>query len=116
MLSGICPRGNSSAPGSGNTGMISGSSMGPRYTAFIGIAISLSRVATRTKKSKLREQDRRQPLAPVEGRLVGRPPGLEQLHELLARAILVPFAIAAHDLEQVVERLLALALGVERDR
>src|SRR5438105_13147090 len=92
--------------------MISGRSIGPRYTAFIGIALSLRNA----RVLPLREQDRRQPFAPVDRRFVGRSPGFEQLHELLARAIVVPLAIAPHDLEQMVERLLALSLRVERDR
>src|ERR1700716_2150908 len=63
-----------------------------------------------------RKQDRRQPLAPRDRRFVGRTPGLEQLHELLAGAIVVPLAVAADDLDQVVERLGALAFGIERER
>ncbi len=41
MLSGIWPRGSSSAPGSGNTGITSGRSPGPRYSALIGICVPL---------------------------------------------------------------------------
>src|SRR5882724_1826852 len=37
MLSGIWPRGNSKAPGSGNTGITSGRLPGPRYSALIGM-------------------------------------------------------------------------------
>src|SRR6185437_8950273 len=126
MLSGIWPRGNSSAPGSGNTGITSGSSPGPSYSALIGICVPLLarfrakwipvRVTkTRQKKNRTRnsssrcayssqnrypllrntrlgEQDRRQSLASLDGGLVRRAPGLEELHQLLARAVLVPFA------------------------
>ena len=49
-------------------------------------------------------------------RLVGAAPRLEELHQLFSRAILVPFAIAFDDLEQLVGRLGAVALGVERGR
>jgi putative thioredoxin len=38
------------------------------------------------------------------------------LHKLLARAVVVPLAVPTHDLDQVVDRVLAIALGVERDR
>src|ERR1043166_4884498 len=62
------------------------------------------------------EQDRRQPPAALDGGLVGRPPGVEQLDQLLARAVVVPFAVAAHDFQQLVERFLALSFAVERQR
>src|SRR5262252_2646087 len=64
----------------------------------------------------LREQDRREASSASDGRLVGRTPGVEQLDQLLAGAVVVPFAVAPDDLQQVIERLLALALGVQRDR
>src|SRR5713226_9289318 len=63
-----------------------------------------------------REQNRRQPLAPRDRRLVGRTPGLEELDRLLARAVVVPFAVALDDLEEVVDRRLALSLAVQRHR
>src|SRR5450830_1483724 len=131
MLSGIWPRGSSSAPGSGSTGIVPGRSIGPRYSAFIGIALySASRCRSRRetilaardlirkpvptfRDHALRKQNRRQPLAAIQGGLVGRTPGLEELHQLLARAVLVPFAVALDDLDQVIDRLGALALGVE---
>src|SRR6516165_7951532 len=62
------------------------------------------------------EQDRRQPLAPVDGGLVGGAPGLEELNQLLARAVVVPFAIAPDDLEQIVDRLLAVPFAVQAER
>src|SRR5438105_11671748 len=109
MLSGIWPRGSSSAPGSGNTGMISGSSPGPRYSALIGIC-SPGFIAW------LRKQNDRQPLSPFDGGLVGAAPRLEELHQLLARAIFVPLAIALDDLEQLIGRLGPVALRVQRGR
>src|SRR5260370_33117329 len=64
----------------------------------------------------LRKKDRRQPLSPVHCGLIGRPPRLEELHKLLSRAVLVPFAVALDDLKQLMGRLGALAAGVERGR
>ena len=46
--------------------------------------------------------------------IVGRAPGLEELHQLLAGAVLVPGTVLADDGEQMVHRLLALAAGAER--
>src|SRR3954453_16225644 len=144
MFSGICPRGSSSAPGSGNTGMISGSSPGPRYIAFIGFVVLLIRSLFRmgeqdnspqqnqahgvmlahdlVGKSVFRpgldalgKQDRRQFAPSGDGRLVGRPPRLEELYKLLARAVLVPFAITLDDVEEMIRGFLALAVRVQRD-
>src|SRR3982750_3740991 len=125
MLSGIWPRGNSSAPASGNTGITSGSSAGPRYSALIGIDCPISEVrevrlapplvnlanegrmttrsprcstspphAVRRGRLPSRKQNRRQPLPSLDGGFVGGAPGFEELHELLARAVFVPLAIA----------------------
>src|SRR3569833_705906 len=115
MLSGIWPRGSSSAPGSGNTGMISGNSAGPRFSALIGIGCLLSH--GRACSAMISgEQDRREPLATVDGGLVRAAPGFEELHQLLARAVIVPFAVALDDLEQMIGCLLALARSVHGDR
>ena len=46
---------------------------------------------------------------------VGCAPGLEKLHELLAGAIVIPFAVTLDDLHQVLDRVFALAIRVERD-
>src|SRR6266852_5118337 len=130
MLSGIWPRGSNSAPGSGNTGITSGRSPGPRYSALIGIggpdaikslehlfaAYSLHKVGAHLSRNALREQDRRQPLARLDGGLIGRAPRLEELHQLLARAVVVPFAVALDDFEQLAGGLAALAAGIERGR
>src|SRR4029077_2279339 len=64
----------------------------------------------------LGEQDRRQPLASFDSRLIGRPPCVEQLHELLTRSVVVPFAIAFHDCDQMFERVMSAAFAVERKR
>src|ERR1700730_13742132 len=128
MLSGIWPRGSNSAPGSGNTGITWGRSPGPRYSALIGIAgpdavksleqlfsaHSLHKAGADLSRNALREQDRRQPFAPLNGGLIGRAPRLEELHQLLARAVVVPFAVALDDFEQLTSGLAALAAGVER--
>src|SRR5271170_5910328 len=65
---------------------------------------------------KLREQDRRQPPAALDRGLVGRTPGLEKLHELLSRAVVVPFTVALDDADQLLQRVEPLALAVERQR
>src|SRR5512133_2050758 len=65
--------------------------------------------------ANLRKQKRRQLLAAFDRRGIGEAPGLEELDELLARAVIVPFTVALDDLEELLRRLLALALGVERD-
>src|SRR5262249_12859546 len=67
-------------------------------------------------RALLRGHDRRQPLPAVHGGLVGRAPGLEELSELLAGAVVVPFAVALDDFDEVVDRLLAAALAVQGDR
>src|SRR3954468_456117 len=63
---------------------------------------------------RLRKQNRRQPLAAVDSGLIVRAPRFEELHQLLARAIIVPFAIALDNFEQLLGRLAAAAVGVER--
>src|ERR1700704_1090063 len=118
MLSGIWPRGSNSAPGSGNTGITSRRSPGPRYSALIGIGVPLlmheslgyartliAKPAPTFAEYALRKKDRRQPLSPLNGGLIGRAPGLEELHQLLSRAVLIPFAVAFDDFEQLLGRL-----------
>src|SRR5438270_610878 len=60
------------------------------------------------------EQDRRQSLSSLDGRFISAAPRLEELHQLLARAVVVPFAVAPDDLEQPRGRLGALACRVQR--
>src|SRR5665213_2574505 len=108
--------------------MISGRSIGPRYSAFIGIAlystsqcgsILLARDLVRKpvptfRDHALRKQNRRQPLAAFDrGRVIGTP-GLEKLHELFAGTVLVPFAVALDDYKQMIGGLVAFAIGVKR--
>src|SRR5260370_7340921 len=45
---------------------------------------------------------------------VGRAPRLEELNQLLAGGVVIPFTVAAHDLEQLVEGLLPTAISVQR--
>ena len=61
--------------------------------------------------ARLREQHRRQLAACGSGHRIGRPPGLEEFEQLLARSVVVPAAIAAHDGEDLFDSLLALTLG-----
>src|ERR1700731_2982978 len=46
--------------------------------------------------------------------LVSGAPGLEELNKLLTGTVIVPFAVAAHDLDQMVERLLPTVIAVQR--
>src|ERR1700675_4141479 len=64
----------------------------------------------------LSEQNRRQPLAAVDRGFVCRTPCIEKLNELLARAVIIPFAVALDDGDQLLERILPPALAVERQR
>ena len=64
----------------------------------------------------LREQHRGKFPAAGDGGLVRRAPGIEQLHELLARAVVVPFAVALDDRDQVVGCRVAIALGILGER
>ncbi len=63
-----------------------------------------------------REQDGGKPLAPVDSRLVGRPPRLEKLHELLARGVIVPFSIAPNDVDEIIDRFGAAPFAVQGKR
>src|SRR4029077_1487351 len=55
-------------------------------------------------------------LAALDGGFIGRTPGIEKLDELLAGAVVVPFAVALDDGEQLLERVGAAALAVEGER
>src|SRR5207244_11279786 len=67
-------------------------------------------------EAELREQNRTQLAPPADGRFVGRAPRFEELDQLLARLVVVPFAVALDDLDQPVGRVLAPAGRIERDR
>src|SRR3954465_8003571 len=121
MLSGICPRGSSSAPGNGNTGRISGRSAGPRYSMLIGIWSPLCASSTTLNappavmdQSSSGKQEDRQALGSLDGCIVGAAPGLEELHQLLAGAVVVPFAVALDDREQLLGGGCAIALRIQR--
>ncbi len=62
---------------------------------------------------ELRKQNRRQFLAAFQRRRIGRTPGVEELHELLASAVFVPFAVALDDRVEMIGGLAALVLCVE---
>src|SRR5262249_52590652 len=68
------------------------------------------------RPAELGKQNRRQPLAAVHGGFVGRTPGLEELDQLLARAVVVPFTIAPDDLQQIIDSLLASPLAIQGER
>src|SRR5579883_2689442 len=102
MLSGNRPRGSSSTPVRGKMGSVGGScsklgSNGPRLTGDVS-----------------GEENRGEAPARRDGQRIGRSHRLEELDELLAPGLLVPLAVALHQLEQLVHRLLALARGEER--
>src|SRR5260370_34771338 len=59
------------------------------------------------------KKDRRQPPSPRHRMFVGRAPRLEELNQLLAGGVVIPFTVAAHDLEQLVEGLLPTAISVQ---
>src|SRR4029079_19054899 len=63
--------------------------------------------APRNDSAHSRKQYRRQLAAAGNRGLVGRAPRLKELHELLARGVLVPGARTLDDFEQMVGRLLA---------
>src|ERR1700759_3705957 len=113
MFSGIWPRGSRSAPGRGNTGITSGRSAGPRYSALIGMNLPGKGDGYVVVSG---EQDRRQPLAPLDGGLIRPAPRLEKLHQLLARTVVVPLAIALDDSEQLLGRFAPIARRVQRRR
>ncbi len=46
---------------------------------------------------------------------VGWAPRLKELNQLLAGGVVIPFTVAAHDLEQLVEGFLPTAISVQRN-
>src|SRR6201986_4465821 len=63
---------------------------------------------------QLGEKNRREPLAPFDRRLVIRSPRVKKLDKLFAGAVVIPFAIAPGNLNQMIKRLLAASAGIER--
>src|ERR1051325_9807292 len=92
MLSGRRPRGSSNTPVSGKIGMISGSGASRSL-----IAIPPSREHQRGQSPPRAERER-----------VRRPHHLEELDQLLAGGLLVPFAVTLEQAQQFVDCLLAL--------
>src|SRR6185312_8758314 len=60
------------------------------------------------------KKDRGEPPPRRHGERIGRAHRLEEFDELLARCLLVPFAVALDEIEEPVDRLLALARREER--
>src|SRR6195952_2996095 len=63
---------------------------------------------------RLRKQNRRQPLAPVDSGLVVRAPRFKELHQLLAGPVIIPLAVALDDFQELLGGLAAVSGGVER--
>src|ERR1700683_1797495 len=80
------------------------------------VALRSATAPKHDRPATLGKQDRGEPPAALDRGLVGRPPGIEELNELLAGAVVVPFAVAPDDGDQILERLLPAALAVERER
>src|SRR5438094_9471822 len=106
MLSGSRPRGSSSTPVSGKIGRVSGNTALSR--SLMPPPLSLT--------PRLREHQRGQPPPRAQGQRVGRPHRLEEFDELLAGRLLVPFAVAPEQGQQLLYRRLALAAAEQRGR
>ena len=52
----------------------------------------------------------------VDGARIGRAHRLEQRNKMLARGVLVPFAVASHDFEQLRDGAFAIARRIQRQR
>src|SRR5207237_10868643 len=104
MLSGSRPRGSSSTPVNGKIGRVSGNTALSR--SLMPPPLSFT--------SCLGEHQRGQPPPRAQGQRVGRPHRLEEFDQLLARRLLVPFAVAPEQGQQLVARGLALAAAVQR--
>src|SRR5437016_1377289 len=102
MLSGRRPRGSSKTPVKGKIGRTSGSTNGSRV-----LGRSLMPCASFSPRSS-RKHQRRQPPPGAQGQRVGRAHHLEELDELFARRLLVPFAVALEQRQQFVDRRFAL--------
>src|SRR4051812_39451295 len=114
MLSGSRARGSSNTPTSGKIGSTSGRVVcRTRSSATSCGSLMARRPFWPLWLSGLREHQRRQPPPRAQGQRIGRPHRLEELDELLARRLLVPFAVALEQGQQFVDRLLALA-GAEQ--
>src|SRR5690606_25480534 len=64
-------------------------------------------------KSPSGKQQRRKAATAIERRLVGRTPGLEELHQLLAGLVILPTAVQPENVKKQVGGVLALVLGVQ---
>src|SRR5260221_5049643 len=102
MLSGSFPRRSSKTPVSGKIGSVAGSSASRGSNSAL------------MPPAGLREEDRRQSPPRRQRQRIGRSHRLEELDELLARRLLVPFARPLDDVEELVDRRLAFAGGEQR--
>src|SRR5947209_19236530 len=101
MLSGRRPRGSKRTPVRGKIGRTSGSTNGSRV-----LGRSLMPCASFSPPPS-REHQRGQPPPRAQGQRIGRPHHLEELDELLSRRLLVPFAVALEERQELVDRRLA---------
>ena len=114
MLSGSWPLGRSSAPESGKTG----TAVGKVRRGLVAPVASHHghRDLPRLLRALQAKSSDDKTLPPRDRRRVLDAPGLEELHQLLARRLLVPGAVAADDLKQLLGRAGAVALAVQHDR
>src|ERR1700722_17033412 len=63
-----------------------------------------------------RKQNRGQLASSVERLWIGRSHGLEQRDDLLSRRLIIPFAVAAYNLQELVQGAFAVAACVQRQR
>src|SRR3954469_17060984 len=107
MFSGKRPRGSSRAPVNGKTGIVSGSSSIRKRRPACAVMI----VPPRRRSGK---HQRRQPAAPRDGERACRAQRFEELDQLPARTLFVPFAVALVEVEQLLDRGVLLAGREER--
>src|SRR5437879_434479 len=98
MLSGSWPRGSNRTPASGKIGRTEGRAVMPGRSLIVSLS---------------GEHQRGEPPSGTQGQRIGRSHGLEELHELLARGLFVPLAVALEQGQQLVDRRLALAAAEE---
>src|SRR5512133_3563209 len=101
MLSGNLPRGSSSTPVSGKIGRMA-ASPAPPLRSLITPASG--------------KHHGGQPSSTAQGQRIGRSHDFEELDELFARRLLVPFAIAFEQRQQLVDGGLSLAASEQRRR
>src|ERR1041385_7104341 len=106
MLSGRAARGRSSAADSGETGRTPGGAFGGLLRRFPVLIVQVASSG---------EEQRRQPAAAGQCRLVGWTPSLEKPEELLAGLVLLPTPVLGEDFKQRVDCAGAIATGVPEE-